>query len=103
MWLDTIIKILQSSLPFYAFLGASTLYLLNRLQKKQPFSVLTALNVDMVNNPLPAKVLADVFISGGLGALIVVALTSPATIPQAVIAGLGMTGILTIHTTEIKP
>lgn len=101
MWINKFIGLLQTSLPLYTFLGCFTLYLLNRLQKKQPFSVFTALNANMVSDPHPMKVLADVVISSILGTMIVIAITEPSTIPQAVIAGLGMTGILSVHTKEI--
>ena len=102
MTIQEIINLLQTSIPLYTFIGASTLYLLNRLQKKQPFSVFTALNANMGAGAYPGKVLCDVVISSCLGTLIVIAITSPSTVPQAVIAGLGMTGVLSAHTTEIK-
>jgi len=39
-------------------------------------------------------------LSSALGAIVVIPLTSPSTVPQAIIAGLGMTGILAAHTKE---
>src|ERR1700731_334042 len=85
-------------LPFFAFLGAFALYLTNRLQNKQPFSLFRALNMNLSAGARPVVIFLDMIISSVLGATIVVALTSPSTVPQAIIAGLGMTGILSAHT-----
>jgi hypothetical protein len=85
-------------LPFFTFLGAFALYLMNRLQGKQPFSFFRALNIDVGTGAGPLVILSDMVISSILGATLVIALTAPATVPQAVVAGLGMTGILSAHT-----
>lgn len=89
---------------FYTFIGAVILYVLNRQQKKQPISLFTTLNVDI--DKLKGFVgffivLFDMLLSCLLGTIAVVALTSPTTISQAVASGLGMTGILSVHTKEI--
>ena len=89
------------SLWFYTFIGAFTLYVLNRLQKKQPFSLFTALNVGINDGARARVVLTDMLISSLLGTIVVFPLVSPSTIPQALVAGLGMTGILSAHTTQL--
>jgi len=88
---------------FYTFIGAVFLYVLNRQQNKQPYSVFTALNVDIDRRGFGGFciVLLDMLLSCLLGAVGVIALTSPTTISQAFASGLGMTGILSFHTKEI--
>ena len=87
-----------------AFLGAFLLYVLQRLQQKQPFSIFQAININVGSSASPLLVLIDMVISSLLGAWAVTVLTSPATLQQAIIAGLGMTGLLSIHTKdEDKP
>ena len=96
MWIGTNLK-----LPFYSILGAFTLYVLNRLQGKQPFSLFLAINVDVTSdNALPPIIFLDMLLSSALGAAVVIPLTAPETVPQAIIAGLGMTGILAARTGE---
>jgi hypothetical protein len=85
-------------LPFFTFLGAFVLYLLNRLQGKQPFSLFRGLNINVGSGAWPIVIFFDMVISSILGAILVIALTAPVTVPQAVVAGLGMTGILSAHT-----
>lgn len=89
---------LWRKLPFFTFLGAFALYLMNRLQGKQPFSLFRALNINVGAGAGPFVIFLDMVISSILGATLVIALTAPATVPQAVVAGLGMTGILSAHT-----
>lgn len=91
-------------LHFYTFIGAVLLYVLNRQQKKQPISVFTALNVDIERKGGQGFciILLDMIFSCLLGTIGVVALTSPTTISQALASGLGMTGLLSFHTKEIK-
>jgi hypothetical protein len=94
LWLETILWL---KLPFFTFLGAFTLYVLNWHQGRQPFSLFKVLNVDVSATGHPVVILLDIVISSILGTIIVVAITAPATIAQAVVAGLGMTGILSAH------
>ena len=91
---------LAVELPFFTFLGAFTLYLLNRLQGRQPFSLFSAINIGIGPGARPGVVLVDMIISSILGAIVIIPLTSPGTIPQAIVAGLGMTGILSAHTSN---
>lgn len=85
-------------IPFFAFLGAFVLYLLNRLQDKQPFSLFKAININIGSDARSFTILFDMLISSCLGAIVIIPLTSPSTVPQAIVAGLGMTGILSAHT-----
>jgi hypothetical protein len=87
-------------LPFFAFLGAFMLYALNRLNKKEPFSLLKVLNINVGSGAAPGVILLDMVVSSILGVMVILPLTSPATIPQAVVAGLGMTGILAAHSKD---
>lgn len=89
-------------LPFYTFIGAFTLYVLNRLQKKQPFSLFSAISIQMDNPARPMIILLDMVISSLIGMVVVIPITSPTTITQALFAGLGMTGILSAHTKDVK-
>lgn len=94
---------LAAKLPFFASLGAFTLYILNRMQGKQPFSLFRALNIDVLTAAArPSVILIDMIFSSALGAAVVIPLTSPSTVAQAIIAGLGMTGILAAHTKETR-
>ncbi|MFI3198686.1 MAG: hypothetical protein QX196_10235 [Methylococcaceae bacterium] len=87
-------------LPFFTFVGCFTLYVLNRLQNKQPFSIYTALN-KMGNTATPKTILGDIFFSSLLGTFVVMSLTSPETTSQALFAGLGMTGVLSPYAKNI--
>jgi hypothetical protein len=87
-------------LPFFAFLGAFMLYALNRLNQKEPFSLLKVLNINVGVGASPGVIFLDMLVSSTLGTAVILPLTSPATIPQAVVAGLGMTGILAAHSKE---
>jgi ABC-type transport system involved in multi-copper enzyme maturation permease subunit len=88
-------------LHFYAFLGAILLYILNKQQKKQPLSLFSALNVDIANTNFCIALL-DMVLSCVLGSFAVVALTAPTTFAQALTAGLGMTGLLSVSTKDIS-
>jgi hypothetical protein len=81
-------------------LGAFVLYILNRLQNRQPFSFFRALNIEVGNSAGAPTIFFDMLISSLIGAIVVYLLTEPATVPQAVIAGLGMTGVLSAHAKE---
>src|SRR5215203_652767 len=86
----------------FTFIGAFVLYVINRLQKKQPFSLLEALNVDVrTHDSKPVTILTDMIVSSLLGSILVVAIVSPTTIAQAVAAGLGLTGLLSTLATDI--
>jgi hypothetical protein len=85
----------------YTYVASLALYMMHRLQKKQPFSLFTAINVPIDGSTKPLVVLGDMIVSCIIGAFIVVPLTNPATVPQAIIAGLGTTGILAAHTKDV--
>jgi hypothetical protein len=75
-----------------ATFGAFVLYLLNRLNSRQPFSLLTALHVGTRNRPL--LTFGDMIISSAIGAGVVLLLLHPASASEAGAGGLGLTGIL---------
>jgi hypothetical protein len=86
-----------------AFLGAFALYVFNRQQGKIPFSLFRALNINVSDaKAKPITIGADMIISSLLGAAVVLVATEPATMPQALFAGLGMTGMLSTHIKEIS-
>jgi len=87
---------------FFAFCGAATLYILHRLQNRHPFSLCRAINIAVGPKAKPQIILCDIFISAAIGAIMVVHLTGPQTIQQAVAAGLGMTGLLSAYAAPTK-
>ena len=76
------------------------LYALNRLHNHQPFSFFQVLNIDLGPTAKPTVIFLDMLVSSVLGALVVLALTSPISSRQAIVAGLGMTGLLSAATKE---
>jgi hypothetical protein len=104
---DILNKLTTEQLTFYAYIGASTyvgafvLYILNRLQKRLPFSLFSALNIDTTSdNARPLVIFVDMLLSSLIGTIVVIPLTSPGTVPQAIVAGLGMTGVLSVYAKE---
>ncbi len=85
-------------LPLFTFLGAFVLYALNRLQGKQPLSLFLALGADLGTGARPIKVFFDMLLSSILFGGLVFALTAPTTVQQAIVVGLGTTGILSART-----
>jgi hypothetical protein len=81
-------------LIFFATLGAFVLYLLNRLQERRPFSLFSGLNIDVGIKAKPLIIFTDMLISSLLGGVLVIALSSPESIPQSLLGGLGLTGLL---------
>jgi hypothetical protein len=75
-----------------ATFGAFVLYILNRLNKRQPFSLFSALDVPMKDRP--GRAFGDMMISSGIGGGIVLLLLHPTSAADAGAAGLGLTGIL---------
>jgi hypothetical protein len=86
-----------AKLHFFAFSGAFVLYVMNRLNNRQPFSLFAALNIDVGINGKPKTIFGDMIFSSMIGAIIVLPLTGPTTISQALAAGLGLTGILSAY------
>jgi len=70
-------------LPAFACFGAIILYVLNKLQGKQPFSFFSALNIDVSNEAPWRNVLWDMILSSLIGGIAVFFITSPATAAQA--------------------
>ena len=87
-----------AALPSLTFLGAFVLYVLNRLQGKQPFSLFLALGINLGPGANPLTIFFDMVLSSALGGGLVFALTAPTTVAQAIVVGLGTTGILSAHT-----
>jgi len=91
----SVVEVLR--LPGGSVLGAFVLYILHRHNDKQPFSMFKALNIDVSNAAGYQTILADMVCSSLLGGIVVYFITEPVTMPQAIVAGLGMTGILSSH------
>jgi hypothetical protein len=72
--------------------GAFVLYLLNRLNNRQPFSLFTALQVRIDSRP--GVIFSDMIVSSAIGAGVVFLLLNPTSVPEAMTAGLGLTGVL---------
>ena len=75
-----------------AMFGAFVLYVLNRLNKRQPFSLFTALQVKLDSRP--GMVFSDMIVSSAIGAGIVILMLNPTSVTESVTAGLGLTGVL---------
>jgi hypothetical protein len=75
-----------------AMFGAFVLYLLNRLNNRQPFSLFTALQVKIDSRP--GIIFSDMIVSSAIGAGVVFLLLNPTSVPEAMTAGLGLTGVL---------
>lgn len=81
------------------FVGCFVLYILTRLDKRQPFSLMQVINIDVSDETgKPLIILSDMIISSALGGWLVMMVAQPATTVQGVISGLGMTGLLAVHT-----
>jgi hypothetical protein len=83
-------------LTAFACFGAGILYVLNKLQGKQTFSLFTALNIDVSIKAPWHYVLFDMLLSSIINGIAVFFIVSPATEAQAICVGLGMTGILSV-------
>jgi hypothetical protein len=76
-------------------LGAFVLYVLNRNNGREPFSLFKVLNLDVsVATGLGWLILLDMVVSSALGGSVVYLIVTPTTAAQAVVSGLGMTGLL---------
>ena len=75
-----------------AMFGAFVLYVLNRLNKRQPFSLFTALQVKLDSRP--SMIFSDMIVSSAIGAGIVILMLNPTSVTESVTAGLGLTGVL---------
>jgi hypothetical protein len=75
-----------------AMFGAFVLYMLNRLNNRQPFSLFNAIQVSTDRRPL--LIFVDMLVSSGIGAGVVLLLVKANSVSEAVTGGLGLTGIL---------
>ena len=94
-------RTLPTAMYFFSFCGGATLYILNRLYNRHPFSLYRAINIPVGHTARPFTILCDIFLSSAIGTIVVVHLTGPQTIQQAIAAGLGMTGILSALSSQI--
>ncbi|EJB8454940.1 hypothetical protein MW332_004788 [Vibrio parahaemolyticus] len=93
----------EAALFFYTFMGAFVLYILNRHQGMRPFSLFSALNINVSTKANALVILLDMVFSSIIGSIVVLALVEPTTVAQAVVAGLGMTGILSVNSKQNTP
>ena len=75
-------------------LGAFVLYVLNRIHGKQPFSICRAFIRSAATRAHGGIGFLDAVLSSFIGGAAVFLMTTPVTLPQAIVAGLGMTGLL---------
>lgn len=79
---------------FSAMFGAFVLYVLHRINDRQPFSLFSALRIQMDNPGRPLRIFGDMIISSAIGAGVVILMFDPQILSEAVAMGLGLTGIL---------
>ena len=81
--------------PLHLFLsamfGAFILYVLNRLNERQPFSFFRALGIEIGT---PKSIFFDMVVSSALGAGVVLFIIRPSSVTEAMTSGLGLTGML---------
>lgn len=92
LWVITHIS--EIKLQMGSVFGAFVLYILHRHNDKQPFSLFKAIGIPLENY---STIIHDMFWSSLIGGITVFCITDPATMPQAIVSGLGMTGILSAH------
>lgn len=83
-----------------AMFGAFVLYMLNRLNNRQPFSLFNALQV--ATNGRPFLIFVDMLLSSAIGAGIVILVSKASSIGEAVNGGLGLTGVLSAFGKDSK-
>ena len=88
--------------PLFTFFGSKCLYILNRLNGKQPFSFFIAININIGRDARPKIVIWDIIISSIIGTIIIIPLVVPETVAQGVSAGLGLTGILSTYAKDLE-
>ncbi|MBO0902503.1 hypothetical protein [Jiella sonneratiae] len=88
---EHLLKLVLAHMYSYVLLGAVMLFVLDRNKGREPFSVFKAINIDARR---PLVLVLDILFSCALGGLVVYLLTDPQTVRQAIVTGLGTTGIL---------
>jgi hypothetical protein len=81
-------------LYWITLLGAAGSYIIQKNKKRIPFSVLRAFNLDTGKNAPAWLLLVDVAVTSLFGSLLVFLFTEPTTKQQAVVIGIGFTGII---------
>jgi len=90
---ETKVLLGQGLLFLLTFVGAFSLYILGRNRGIKPFSIYTALNIDLAT-ARARTIFLDAIFTSILGAILGYVVTQPATNAQAVAAGLGFVGII---------
>jgi hypothetical protein len=86
---------IENPLLWISVFGAFFLNVSVRTQGRRPISLLHVLNVDVAKDTgHPMAILADLVLSSILSGSAVFAMTQPTNVPQAIVAGLGATGLL---------
>ncbi|MGJ8654352.1 MAG: hypothetical protein ACSHX8_13920 [Opitutaceae bacterium] len=80
------------------FLGAFGLYVLHKNQNNDPFSFLKAINVDVGESSHPRTIIFDICLTSLLGSLLVFFISEPQSSSQAVMTGLGFSGVISAFT-----
>jgi hypothetical protein len=88
--------------PLFTFFGSTCLYILNRLNGKQPFSLFSAININIGKNARPTVIIWDIIFSSIIGTVIIIPLVTPTTVAQGVAAGLGLTGVLSTYAKDVE-
>lgn len=85
-------------LPMMSVGGAFVLYMSHRNSGKEPLSLFKALNIDVSGKTgKPLAILSDMMLTSAIGGYLVFLMVAPTTAAQAVVAGLGMTGMLSVQ------
>ena len=89
------IAVVENPLLWISALGAFMLHVAARTRGRQPISLFQVMNLDVGKSTgHPLVILGDMLISSALAGSVVFALSQPTTVQQAVVAGLGATGLL---------
>ena len=88
-------------MPIAAF-GAFLLYVTNRSQDKQPWSLFYAANVNVGKSGKPLVIAFDMALTSIVGGVVVLLLTWPTSCAQAILAGFGWTGILSVRSKKME-
>ena len=84
----------QFLLYLAASLGALILYMINRTQNKQPFSLFQVINIDSGRQAKFYIVITDMIVSSLLGGVVIMLMSRPENSSQSFMSGLGLTGLL---------
>lgn len=94
------IKDFLGSAYFMCVVGAFVLLIITRMQDQIPLSIGKSIGINVSNSGNPIVRLTDLALSAALGGFIVWILAEPATAKQSIVAGLGMSGLLSAYTED---